>query len=100
MMDVVSPRALTYRVPCQEWFTQGVRASRYFANNLGTHLKCRACLALRFIADVGPHDAEALSISVVLTVEQTAGAYNDNETSQSHRPPYTMPLVAACSLSV
>src|SRR6516165_3943606 len=26
---------------------------------------------------VGPHDAEALSISVVLTVEQTAGAYND-----------------------
>ena len=37
---------------------------------------------------------------VALTVEQTAAAYNDNATSQSHRAPYTMPLMAACSLSV
>src|SRR5262249_9197647 len=26
---VVNPRALTYRVACQEWLSQGVRASRY-----------------------------------------------------------------------
>jgi hypothetical protein len=29
IIDVVRPRALTYRVACHEWFTQGVRASRY-----------------------------------------------------------------------
>jgi hypothetical protein len=29
IMEVVSPRALTYRVACQEWFTQGVQASLY-----------------------------------------------------------------------
>jgi hypothetical protein len=26
---ILAPGALTYRVACQEWFTQGVRANRY-----------------------------------------------------------------------